>query len=295
MSAALRLADARVFHRLNAALPELLETGKARGITAHDLRHVALVLRVLELEIQTKSELTTTNLLNLIISDRFLDVPPTYDSQVVAHAHAHKSASDSQTRCDASNPLCVYAESVSVTWAMAKIKQAYRSRQLLRYLQSVVHMNALPQLSPKPFHGLPLFASRDVKPAQKLRVAMQDYLVMYRESMLAAYQQRPPDRDDPWGRAAFAVLLADRAGFTVGHVLSELRLRSLADVEDSPRLDAFIQTARALPAQAQAEDDAKTELLRTPDRVTHVGIYSLASPSSENAPFANAGPGAGPR
>ena len=284
MSAALRLADARVFERIHAALPELLEKGQARGVTAHDLRHVALVLRVLELEIQTKSELSPTNLLNLIISDRFLDVPLTYDDD---SRHPALKAPDTRTRCDASNPLCVYAESVSLSWAMAKIKQAYRSRQLLRYMRQVLNLHELPPLSPAPFRGLPLFASgsREVKASQRLHAALQDYLVLYRDSMLATFQAHPPAPDDAWSRSAYAMMLADRAGLTVGRVLGDLRLRSLADVEDSGQrhLDAFIRAARAMPAVASADDNNHGDppALRSPDRVTHVGLFSLASPSSE--------------
>lgn len=295
MSAALRLADARVFERVHAALPELFERGhgKARGVTAHDLRHVALVLRVLELEMQTKSELTPNNLLNLIISDRFLDRPPVYDEDDVPRHHASHRVPDSRTRCDAANPLCVYAESVSLSWALAKIKHAYRTRQLLRYVRHVLNLDgALPPLSPASFRGLPLFDRRDVKPTQRLRLALQDYLVMYRASMLAAFEARPPAPDDAWAKAAYAMLLADRAGLTVGRVLGDLRIRSLADVEDSARLDAFIRASHALPHDAQAAKDADVdaveavEHLQSPDRVTHVGLFSLASPSSEVRPLA---------
>jgi len=288
MSAALRLADARVFARVHAALPSILEKGVAKGITAHDLRHVALVLRVLELELQTKSELTPNNLMNLIISDRFLDRPLTMDDGEQARAHEHVST---RTRCEAANPLCVYAESVSLSWAMAKIRHAYRTRQLLRYVRHVLNLKntPLPPLSPASFQGMPLFERADAKPSARLRAALQDYLVMYRDSMLAAFEAHPPADDDRWAKAAYAMLLADRAGLTVGRVLGDLRVRSLADVEDSARLDAFIRAAHALPkSPAAADDDDLDDMgaLHTPDRVTHVGIFSLASPSSEVHPLA---------
>ena len=306
MSAALRLADARVFERVNAAMPELLETGESSEVTAHDLRHVALVVRILELEMQTSSELTNTNLLNLIISDRFLDVP-TPESPMLSPSNPSSSQQvrDTRTRCDASNPLCVYAETVSVKWAMAKIAQAYRSREMMRYLRRVVRLPPLPPMSPRPFRGMPLFKPRltgltgKSKAAQRVRDALQDYLILYRASILREFERAPPSADDAWSRAAYALLLAERADMNVGAVLRDLRVRSLADVEDSPHLGDFIKRARSLKINQGAErvddedDDDGDEknvgleafLIRTPDRVSHVGIYSLGSPSSETAPL----------
>ena len=323
MSAALRLADNRVFERINAALPELMEKGSARGITAHDLRHAALVLRILELELQTSSELTNTNLLNLIISDRFLDAPlpspvtPPPSKSDPRASNPRSPASpyssreglvpasaphDTRTRCDASNPLCVYAESVSVSWALAKIAQAYRSRSLMRYLRRVVRMSAMPQMSPRPFRGMPLFKPHSAGAGGRsasIRDVLQDYVVLYRVSILREFERAPPSADDAWSRAAYAMLLADRAGMKVGAVLSGLRVRHLADVEESPKLGEFIARARRLPPVAFPDDDddgdgdgadprsprnpAEMYSIRTPDRVTHVGIYSLGSPSSETS------------
>lgn len=293
MSAAVRLADGAVFSRVNKALPQLLAQGHAPGVTSHDLRHVALVVRILELEMQSKSELSLTNVMNLIISDRFLDAPPAYDA---AGAPAVRTP-DSRSACAPADTLCTYAESVSLPWAMAKIRHLYRSRTLLRYLRTVVETDALPRLGVAAFRGHPLFAAtfRAAGPADPIDAALQDYMGLYRESLIEDFERARAPADDAWSRAAYAMLLASRAGLRVKDVLKRLRIKAIADVEDSAHLDEFVRDVSRLPPAPPSQkseggsylDDAPQPFSRhTPERITHVGLYSLKSPSSEIRPFA---------
>ena len=307
MSAALRLANKRVFQRVNDAVPALIETGHARGLSAHDLRHAALVMRILELEQQTKSELTNTNLLNLIISDRFLDAPHVTEnsarsvdfySENASPSRPRALASSHRRRCEDANPLCAYAESVSVKWSIAKIGQAYRSRPLLRTLREIVGLQRLPPLPPRAFHGLPLFVASRVKRHDgdaPLRDAMQDYLIMYRRQ----FQASPPHPDDAWGKAALATIVANAEGLTVGKFLRDLHVKLLDDVEESRYLDEFLarrtQTPRAIAAAADALEHpyavdldeneepraAASAEVHGAATVSHVGMYALGSPSTE--------------
>ena len=276
MSAAMRAAlraDTQVFKRVNDALPELLETGASSGVSSHDLRHAALVMRIVELEWFTGSVLSNNNLFNLIVSDRFMDVPDV--NFVVTPAPSPRSLSnETQSKCNESNPLCVYAESVSISWALAKIAQVYRSGHLLNSLREVVTLPPLPALSPRSFVGKPLFKSkRSLKYASKLplRKVMQDYLVLYRQSMLAVFEREPPTADDTWSLAVYAMLLADRANLTVKAVMSGLRIRHLSDVDvsESKYLEEFVRNVRphGLPVRDDDEwnydDDWESEMAPT--------------------------------
>lgn len=301
MSAALRLANRHVFQKVNDALPQLVETGRASNLTDHDLRHAALVMRILELELNTKSALTNTNLLNLIISDRFLDSPMAVSASPPMEEAPRPESSRAQGRCDALNPLCAYAESVSVRWAVAKIAHTYRSRHLLCALKEIMRLRKLPVLAPHAFNGLPFFEttighrpSRELK-ATPVREVIQDYLIMYRNSMLLHYNKTHPE--DAWDKAAYAVLLASVTGLSVGQLLRELGVHLLDDVDESPRIDEFIAKARrsshataalavaaAHPTKVDVGEYSKNHVLIS-SPVSHVGIYNLGSPSSETTPL----------
>ena len=286
MSAAIRLADPAVFVRVHAALPTLISSGNATGVSSHDLRHVAFVIRILELEMQSKSELTMTNIMNLIISDRFMDAPAAYDTDTPIRT------TNSRPVCSPTDTLCTYAESVPLSWAMAKIRHAYRSRRIMHVLGTVVPLGPLPKLGISAFRGHPLFspAVREVKDTDPIDASLQDYILMYRDTLLADIDKSKAT--DTWSRAMRAMLLASRAGLTVRDVQHGLHIKTIASIEDNPHLDAFIKSIAQLPPSpksplslpSQFPNSTLAELSPTshpPERITHVGLFSLKSPSSE--------------
>ena len=118
-------------------------------------------------------------------------------------------------------------------------------------------------------------------------------MALYRTSLLADIQRQKRPPADAWTRALLAMLLASRAGLTIRDVLKRLRIPSIDRVEDSAALGDFIQEVARLPPAASASvspldipaGSGVPFSRHTPERITHVGLYSLKSPSSETVQF----------